>query len=81
MALARGSGRFGQLASAASGDREAALRVAGLPAVTQLALGATFACALGADGHAYCRGSNREGTAPDGAPHSESQPVNVEWPK
>ncbi|MDB4979978.1 MAG: Regulator of chromosome condensation repeat, partial [Myxococcales bacterium] len=57
-----------------------AVRIAGLAVAAQLAVGGTFACALSADGHVWCWGSNRDGAAPTGAPGVETTPVTVGWP-
>ena len=76
-----GDREFGQLPGRAPGAADLApVKIGGLPQVVDVALGATFGCARGVDGHVYCWGSNREGRAPDGAPRERSTPVAVRWP-
>jgi hypothetical protein len=78
-----GDHRFGQLGPASVGrhpDAFEAVPIGGLPPVLELGVGGNYACARTHRGEVWCWGSNRDGTAPDGASGAPSGPVSVVGP-
>jgi alpha-tubulin suppressor-like RCC1 family protein len=72
--------RFGQLGGAHRSRPFEAARIPDLRLAVEIAVGGAYACARAAAGEIHCWGSNRDGTAPDGAPGLLSTPVAVLWP-
>lgn len=80
-----GNNSFGQLGHPPDprGSEEPPARVEGLPAVTAVALGFYYSCALtgaGADVRAWCWGDNSNGQLGDGTAERRAAPVEVRWP-
>lgn len=61
------------------GSAAEASKIAGLPAVVELGVGGSFACAREAAGSVWCWGGNRDGGAPNGLPLARPEGVQVRF--
>lgn len=75
-----GGAAYGQRGMRANPDPLEPTPVEGLPVAIELAVAASFACAITDTHELWCWGSNREGGAPDGSPRSYPDGVDVRWP-
>lgn len=75
-----GGNAFGQLGDGTTTDRDAPVRVEGLPPAAQIVAGARHTCARSVEGRVLCWGANGDGQLGDGTTDARSRPVAVTLP-
>lgn len=72
-----GVNAFGELGTAAAGDKSSPTIVAGNRTYISISAGKDYSCAVATGGQAYCWGSNATGQLGDGTTQPKSQPTLV----